>query len=97
MKLDFTSRSTKRVFVNCQVFEIPRNSKGGQVPKRKGHKNFILFYILLSFLVCIAADSKDQTGATLFKTALKVELFSCFDGRPITRARKKILAVKMNK
>ena len=31
------------------------------------------------------------------KTALKVELFSCFDGGPITRVRKKILAVKMNK
>ena len=41
MKLDFTSRLTKRVFVNCQVFEISRNFKGGQVPKRKGHKNFI--------------------------------------------------------
>ena len=32
-----------------------------------------------------------------FKTALKVELFSYFDKGPITRARKKILAVKMNK
>ena len=41
MKLDFTSRSTKRVFVICQGFEISRNSKGGQVPKLKGHKNFI--------------------------------------------------------
>ena len=89
MKLDFTSRSTKRVFVNCQVFEISGNSKGGQVPKRKGHKNFVLVYVLLSFLVCINTDSKVQTGATLFKTALKVELFSCFDKRPITRARKK--------
>ena len=57
----------------------------------------IPFYVLLSFLVCINAESKFQTGAALFKTAFKVELFSCFDGRPITRARKKILAVKMNK
>ena len=96
MKLDFTSRSTKRVFVNCQVFEISGNSKGGQVAKRKGHKNFF-FFVLLLFLVCINTDSKVQTGATLFKTALKVELFSCFDKGPITRARKKILAVKMNK
>ena len=68
-----------------------------QVPKRGEHKNFIPFYVLLSFLVCINTDSKVQTGAILFKTALKVELFSCFDGRPITRARKRILAVKMNK
>ena len=70
--------------------------KRGQVRKRKEHKNFILFHVLLSFLVCVNTDSKVQTGATLFKTALKVELFSCFDGRPITRARKKILSVKMN-
>ena len=97
MKLDFTSRSTKPVFVNCQVFEISGNSKGGQVPKRKGHKNFILFYALLSFLVFINTDSKVQTDFTLFKTAVKVELFSCFDKRPMTRARKRILAVKMNK
>ena len=65
--------------------------KGRSSSKRKEHKNFIPFYVLLSFLVCINTDSKVQTGATLFKTALKVELFSCFDGRPITRARKKIL------
>ena len=84
-------RITKQVFVYYHVFEISGNSKGGQVPKRKEHQNFIPFYILLSFLVCINTDSKVQTGATLFKTALKVELFSCFDGRPITRARKKIL------
>ena len=98
MKLDFTSRSTKPVFVNCQVFEISGNSKGGQVAKRKGHNNFILFQVLLSFLVCINTDSKFQTGAALFKTALKLELFSCFEKRFLTtRARKKILAVKMNK
>ena len=84
------------MLVNYQIFEISGNSNGGQVRKRKEHKNFIPFYVLLSFLVCINTDSKVQTGATLFKTALKVELFSCFDGRPITRARKKILAVKMN-
>ena len=85
------------MFVDYLVFEISGNSKGGQVPKRKGHKNFVLFYVLLSFLVCINTDSKVPTGATLFKTALKVELFSCFDKRPITRARKNILTVKMNK
>ena len=85
------------MFVNYQVFEISGNSNGGQVRKPKEHKNFIPFYVLLSFLVCINTDSKVQAGATLFKTALKVELFSCFDGRPITRARKKILAVKMDK
>ena len=95
MKLDFTSRSTRRVFVNCQVFEISGNSKGGQVANVKGTKN-LFFFVLLLFLVCINTDSKVQTGATLFKTALKVELFSCFDKGPITRARKKILAVKMN-
>ena len=84
------------MFVYYLVFEISGNSNGGQVRKRKEHKNFIPFHVLLSFLVCVNTDSKVQTGATLFKTALKVELFSCFDERPITRARKKILAVKMN-
>ena len=78
------------------VFEIPENSNGGRVRTGKEHKNFITLYVLLSFLVCIITDSKVQTGATLFKTALKVELFSCFDRRPITRARKKTFAVKMN-
>ena len=48
-------------------------------------------------LSTIVMRIKVKTGATLFKTALKVELFSCFDGRPIARARKKIIAVKMNK
>ena len=62
----------------------------------KGTK-ILFFFVLLLFLVYINTDSKVQTGATLFKTALKVELCSCFDKRPITRARKKILAVKMNK
>ena len=62
----------------------------------KGTK-ILFFFVLLLFLVCINTDSKVQTGATLFKTALKVELFSCFDKGPITRARKNILAVKMNK
>ena len=80
--------------MSSKFMEIQRAS---QVPKCGEHKNFIPFYVLLSFLVCINTDSKVQTGAILFKTALKVELFSCFDGRPITRARKKILAVKMNK
>ena len=91
------SRVTKQVFVYYHVFEISGNSKCGQVPKHGKHKNFIPFYVLLSFVVCINAESKFQTGSALFKTAFKVELFSCFDGRPITRVSKKILAVKMNK
>ena len=52
------------------------------------------FHVLLSFPVCINTESKAQTGATFFKTALKVELFSCFDGWPITRARKRCLPLK---
>ena len=79
------------------VFEVPGNSNAGRVRTRKENKNFIPFYVLLSFLVCIITHSKVQTGATLFKTVLKVELFSCFDRRPITSARKKTFAVKMNK
>ena len=59
------SRITKQVFVYYHVFEISGNSKGGQVPKRGEHKNFIPFYVLLSFLVCINTDSKVQTGAVL--------------------------------
>ena len=66
------SRITKQVFVYYHVFEISGNSKCGQVPKRGKHKNFIPFYVLLSFLVCINAESKFQTGAALFKTAFKV-------------------------
>ena len=88
------SRMTKQVFVYYNVFEIYGNSKGESSSKTWRAQKF---YSFLSFLVCINTDSKVQTGAILFKTALKVELFSCFDGRPITRARKKILAVKMNK
>ena len=76
--------------------KISGNSNSSHVRKHEEHKHFIPFYVLLSFLVCINTDSKVQTGATLFETTLKVELFSCFDGRLITRARKKILAVKMN-
>ena len=56
-----------------------------------------LFCVLLSFLDCIHTDSEIQTGATRFKITLKVELFSCFDGKPITRAGKKIIAVEINK
>ena len=82
------------MFVDYLVFEISGNSNGVQVRKRQGHKNFIPSYVLLSFLVGINTDSKFQTGATLFETALKVELFSCFDGRPITRARKRFLPLK---
>ena len=74
------------MFVYHHVFEISGNSKlkGGQVPKRGENKNFFPFYVLLSFLFCINTDSKVQTSAALSKTALKVELFSCFYGRPIT-------------
>ena len=84
------------MFVDYLVFEISGNSNSAHIQKREKHKNFIPFYVLLSFLVCINIDSNVQTGATLFYTALKVALFLCFDGRLITRARKKILAVKMN-
>ena len=48
------------------IITISGNSNGGQVQKRKKHKNFIPFYVLLSFLVCINTDSNVQTGATLF-------------------------------
>ena len=54
------------MFVNYQVFKMSVNSNGGQVRKRKEHKNFIPVYVLLSFLVCINTDNKVQTGATLF-------------------------------
>ena len=54
------------MFVNYQVFKISGNSNGGHVRKRKKHKSFIPFYVLLSFLVSINADRKVQTGATLF-------------------------------
>ena len=64
------------MFVYYPVFEI---SNGGQVRKHKERKNVILFYVLLSFLVCINRETKFQTGATLFKPAVEVELFSCFD------------------
>ena len=56
-----------------------------------------LFSVLLSFLDCIHTDSEVQTGGTLFKITLKVQLFSCFDGKPITRARKTVIAVEINK
>ena len=68
MNLDFHEQSDKlrQVFVNYKVFKISVTSHGGQVRTRKEHKNFIPFYVLLSFLVCINTDSKVQTGATLF-------------------------------
>ena len=55
-----------QVFVDYFVFEISGNSNGGQVRKRKKNRNFIPFYVLLSFLVYINTDSKVQTGVTLF-------------------------------
>ena len=67
------------------------------VNKFENVKSKILFFVLLSILVCINTDRKDQTGATPLKTALKDELFSGFDGRPISRASKKIVAFKMKK
>ena len=67
------------------------------VNKFENVKSKILFFVLLSILVCINTDRKDQTGATPFKTALKDELFSGFDGRPISRASKKIVAFKKKK
>jgi len=66
---------TKQVFVYYHVFEISGNSKGGQVPKRGEHENFIPFYVLLSFLVCINTDSKVQTGAVLLKLPSKLSYF----------------------
>ena len=92
-----TSRSTRLVFVNYQVYEISGNSNGGLFWKRGEHKNVIPFCVLLSFLDCIHTDSEVQTGATLFKITLKVELLSCFDGKPKTRAGEKIIAVEINK
>ena len=65
-EVDFHEQSTRQVFVNYKVFKISGNSNGGHVRKRKKNKNFIPFYILLSFLVCINTDSNVQTGATLF-------------------------------
>ena len=67
------------------------------VNKFENVKSKILFFVLLSILVCINTDRKDQTGATPLKTALKDELFSGFDGRPISRASKKIVAFKIKK
>ena len=86
-KCSLIIRSSKFLEIQMAVkFENPKSTK-----------ILFFFYVLSSFLVYSNTDSKVQTGATRFKTALKVELFSCFDGGPITRVRKKILAVKMNK
>ena len=67
--------------------------KGRSSSKRKEHQNFIPFYVLLSFLVCINTDSRCHT---FLNCPQSCAIFG-FDGRLITRARKKILAVKMNK
>ena len=88
-----TSTWTRLVFINYQVYEISGNSNGGLFWKRGEHKNVIPCWVLLSFLDCIHTDSEVQTGATLFKIILKVELLSCFDGKPKTRAGEKIIAV----
>ena len=82
------------MLVNYQVYEISGNSNGGLFCKRGEHKNVIPFCVLLSFLDCIHTDSEVQRGATLFKITLKVELLSCFDGKPKTRAGEKIIAVE---
>ena len=55
---------------------------------------FVFYY---HFLDCIHTDSKGQTGATLVKITLKVELPSCFDGKLKTCAGGNIIAVEMNK
>ena len=47
-------------------FEISGNRNGHEVRKRKEHKHFIPFYVLVSFLVFVNTDGKVQTGATLF-------------------------------
>ena len=85
------------MLVNYQVYEISGNSNGGPFWKREDGKNVIPFYVLLSFLGCTHTDSEVQTGATLFKITLKVEQFSCFDGKPITCAGKKVITVEINK
>ena len=69
----------------------------GRVKFQNVESTKILFLFMFYYHFQFVLIQIVQTGAILFKTALKVELFSCFDGRPITRARKKILAVKMNK
>ena len=100
MKLTFTSKAQGKcslIIRSSKFLEIQTAVIFENVKKKQTNKNFIPFYVLLSFLVCINTDSNVQTGATLFKTPLKVELFSCFDGRLLTRAGKKIHAVKMNK
>ena len=38
------------MFVDYLVFEISGNSNGAHIRKREKHKNFIPFYVLLSFL-----------------------------------------------
>ena len=55
----------------------------------------LFLFVLLSFLDCIHTDCEVQTGTTLFKIALKVELLSCFDGKPKTRVGEKIIAVEI--
>ena len=85
-------RIIRQGFVNYHVFDI-------LVVKFENVKSTTILFlsVSLSFLVCINTNSKVQTIVTLFKIVLNVELFSCFDRRPITHARKKILAIKMNK
>ena len=63
------------MFVDYLVFEISGNSNGAHIRKREKHKNFIPFYVLLSFLVCIKTDSKVQTGVILFKLPSKFSYF----------------------
>ena len=80
------------MFVNYQVYEMSEHSNGNVEST-----NALFLFVLLSFLDCIHTDCEVQTGATLFKIALKVELLSCFDGKPKTRAGEKVIAVEINK
>ena len=58
-------RITRQVFIDYLVFEISGNSKGGQVRKRKEHKNVIPFIFLLSSLVCINTNKFARKRAGL--------------------------------
>ena len=60
-------------------------------------KMVFLFVFCYHFLDCIHTDSEGQTGATLVKITLKVELLSCFDGQLKTCAGGNIIAVEINK
>ena len=73
------SRSTKRVFVICQVFEISRNSKGGQVPKLKGHKNFITGLPVAQPSYQLGSVLRSGTNPTLACSARAQDISVCVE------------------